>query len=280
MSKLAAVMIDTFPDRVLSLPAIRRTLRVPSIGKLYLLSDAPFYPGAIFHKIAPIRSLNEYSNLVLRLLPEIVDEEKFFIIQWDGMPVAPQRWDEEFLAYDYIGAPWLNWRGSGEARVGNGGFSLRSRRLLDAIRSLGICVDPADPNHTPEDVLICDVYRHRLEQQELRFAPVEVAQRFSYESGSDPASAFGFHSTFNFPLFFSEDELLGFAAAIIDRQTNFGVLMAYLERLLRRSMHDLLRVSLAGIRGKPGLTAQVVAHVAKLRPEHPLARFFKQQGLT
>ena len=98
MNKIAAVIIDTFPDKALSLPAIRRTLRLPNVSRLYILSDVPFYPGATFHKIAPIRSLNEYSNLVLQVLPQLVEEDHFLIIQWDGMPIDPQRWEEGFLS--------------------------------------------------------------------------------------------------------------------------------------------------------------------------------------
>src|SRR5262245_49781462 len=38
-------------------------------------------------------------------------------IQWDSWVVAPEMWRDEFLAYDYIGAPW--WYKDG-MNVGNG----------------------------------------------------------------------------------------------------------------------------------------------------------------
>jgi hypothetical protein len=43
--------------------------------------------------------------------------------------VNPAAWDPEFLDWDYIGAKWF-WAEAGK-RVGNGGFSLRSYKLLE-----------------------------------------------------------------------------------------------------------------------------------------------------
>jgi len=50
-----------------------------------------------------------------------------------------------------------------------------------------------------EDELICCVYRPILEQKfQIRFAPTEVADRFSYERSVPQAPTFGFHGMFNF----------------------------------------------------------------------------------
>lgn len=46
--------------------AVHHTL--PHIGKLYVLSDEDFVPSAEFHRIEPIRSLTDYSELVLNVL--------------------------------------------------------------------------------------------------------------------------------------------------------------------------------------------------------------------
>lgn len=269
MKKLAAVIIDTFPDRVLPLIAIRRTLRLPNVGKLYTVSDRPLVPGEEFHKIAPIRTLNQYSDVVLRMLPEIVQEDRFLLIQWDGMPVSPASWNDAFLDYDYIGAPWID--AKGRLSVGNGGFSLRSRQLLDAVHSLGIAVNLADPRHQAEDVLICAAHRSQLEAMGLRFAPIELAKRFSYESGRVDFPVYGFHSTFNLPLFISESKLLGFAHDIVNRQSNLHILMKYLENLLRLEMYDLLRVTLEHIRSRPQL-AESVQRAAAMKPELTISR--------
>jgi len=255
MVRVSAVIIDTFPDKVIPLLAIRRTTRLPNFSKLYTLSDMPFFPGAEFHKIAPIKSLNEYSDIVLRVLPEVVQEDHFLLIQWDGMPVSPAQWDNAFLRYDYIGAPWEGQ--PPEYAVGNGGFSLRSRRLLDAIRAADISVGFSDKTHQAEDMLICRTHRAQLEQMGIAFAPPDVARRFSFETGVLNKAVFGFHSTQNFPLFFSEDELLGFFHDIVSRQSSLKILLNYLENLLRLNMRDLLRLTIAAIHATPPLDASI-----------------------
>jgi hypothetical protein len=113
------------------------------------------------------------------------------VVQWDGYVLDPGRWEPGFLRWDYIGAPWHDIEGS--RAVGNGGFSLRSRRLLDALTA------PEMVSGHPEDVAICDTNRERLEQMHgIRFAPVEVARRFAFERLAPAGPTFGFHGLFNF----------------------------------------------------------------------------------
>ena len=71
-------------------------------------------------------------------------------------------WRPDFLAWDYIGAPWPEQAGG--LQVGNGGFSLRSQRLLKA------GLDPLIVQEHPEDVMLCRTYRAALEARHgLRF---------------------------------------------------------------------------------------------------------------
>jgi hypothetical protein len=254
---IAAVIIDTYPDKVMPLLAVRRTMVLPNVGRLYTLSDQPFVPGSVHTQIGQIRSLTEYSRIVLQVLPDVVQEDHFLLIQWDGMPVSPHAWDEAFLDFDYIGAPWAGL--PEHLAVGNGGFSLRSRRLLDAVRAIGIGIDPCGDAQQAEDVLLCRQHRARLEAMGIRFAPVGVAARFSFETGTPPPVSFGFHNTFNFPLYFREDELLAFSADIIARQTNMNILLIYLHRLVQFKMFELLRASVRAIHSKPSLAAAVAA---------------------
>ena len=67
MKRISAVIIDTFPNKVIPLLATRRTSRLPNFLKLYTMSDEPFVAGAEFHKIEPIRSLTQYSDIALRM---------------------------------------------------------------------------------------------------------------------------------------------------------------------------------------------------------------------
>jgi hypothetical protein len=92
--------------------------------------------------------------------------------------------------------------------VGNGGFSLRSKRFCEAtarVAEYKLALDPAY-RFAPEDQLICNGpgwdakpdpdFNARLLRRGMKFAPVTVASAFSWERhDNDPAYAgqFGFH---------------------------------------------------------------------------------------
>lgn len=119
------------------------------------------------------------------------------VMQYDGYVIDGSRWDSDWLNYDYIGAPWP-WHPAGR-QVGNGGFSLRSKRLMCAVKELALRWDVKNlSSPPPDDDMICHVMREQLEREGFIFAPVEVADKFSYER-SPPHPTFGFHGIFNFP---------------------------------------------------------------------------------
>lgn len=79
-------------------------------------------------KIIPLNSLVEYSIFMLTKCSEYIDTEHVLIVQRDGWILNPSSWNNEWLKYDYI-APIFNQYDI----VGSGGFSLRSKRLMDKL---------------------------------------------------------------------------------------------------------------------------------------------------
>jgi len=169
-----------------------------------LSSIASDHPNVI--PIDPITSVEEYSRFAIAELDGYVDTPHVLIIQYDGFILNPDAWSPEFLDYDYIGAPWLVQDYSvdifgfdksllGTFVVGNGGFSLRSKKLT------ALCADFAKKNllreYHPEDVVICVHNRKLFENHGIRFAPVLLAQKFSYEAEDRDHYSwdgqFGFH---------------------------------------------------------------------------------------
>ena len=120
-------------------------------------------------------------------LVNYVDTDFALCTQWDAFVLNYKAWEDKFLEYDYIGAPW--WFEDGN-NVGNGGFSLRSKAFLEASSSLPI------RNFHPEDLIICRTYRNLL-RKTISFAPEQVAAQFSLEGnrkyGQRWRSQFGFH---------------------------------------------------------------------------------------
>ncbi len=132
-------------------------------------------------KIDKISSKKEYSYFMIKKLADYITTDYVLVVQYDGFVINPDKWDSNFLRYDYIGGSWhvqqLQPGMNPKHLVGNGGFSLRSRRLQEALRD-----DDTIINCHPEDVCICQYYRDLLEAKGFTFAPVHVANKFSCEN--------------------------------------------------------------------------------------------------
>ena len=153
-------------------------------------------------KINTFTSLFDVMKYLWYMVPQSIETSHVLFMQWDSGIVDPSMWSEEFLQYDYIGAPW-GWHGD-RCEVGNGGFSLRSAKLMRFIAK-----HPDQfPLINPEDDTLCRTYRHRLEENGFYFAPVGAASRFSFErTGYNAGKHFGYHGVFNWPVVFTEQEV-------------------------------------------------------------------------
>ncbi len=181
------------------LRAIRHSLGQCQFGRsIFFTSESVSEPGVECHLIPRFKSVEEYSAFILKGLTPFVTTDFVLMIHWDGYVIDGARWSDDFLKFDYIGAPWPF---EPKYKVGNGGFSLRSRRLLQWLASSHL-------QHVhPEDAVICKVYRASLEKLGMRFADVDTALRFSVEHGEAPAPTFGFHGIFNLWRFLPRQEL-------------------------------------------------------------------------
>jgi|SRR3989338_3524102 len=157
--------------------------------KAQLLTSLPTDRPHAIH-IDPIISPRAYSDFMIEQLNDYVHTDFVLVIQHDGFILNPSAWTDEYLRYDYIGAPW--WE-KGEHIVGNGGFSLRSKKLLDILQNDRYHID----NDDPEDWFICVTKRKELGSKGIRFAPIPLAQRFSLEGSEKDGivwtDQFGFH---------------------------------------------------------------------------------------
>src|SRR3989344_2323368 len=127
--------------------------------------------------IPKIDSRQIYSEFYIKELWKYVDTDFALTFHPDGFILNPSAWTDEFLNYYYIGAPWYHIY---PHRVGNGGFAIRSRRLLKFVsenyREIGGTFDP-------EDFWVCGTARPFLEKEDMKFAPLELASQWSKEGG-------------------------------------------------------------------------------------------------
>jgi len=143
-------------------------------------------------KIAPITSLAEYSAFCIEKLAGYIKSDFMLTIHTDGFVINPHLWSDTFFEYDYIGAPWppdAPW--CTKSRVGNGGFSLRSRKFMKIAAEL-------EETFRHEDILLTNVCHDIFIEAGCRYAPVEVAMKFALEARIPECeynldNCFGFH---------------------------------------------------------------------------------------
>ncbi len=157
-----------------------------------ILSSLKHPDNPYIHPIKHILNIDEYSKFMIKELNNHFESDYVLIFQHDGFILNPNAWRDEFFEYDYIGAVWWadedyfintprNIKG-----MGNGGFSLRSKKLCAILQNENIICDGA------EDYIICTKYREQLESLGVKFAPIEVAEQFSVEY-KPYNNEFGFH---------------------------------------------------------------------------------------
>lgn len=170
--------------------AIEYSLKGLSFEKILLFSHYNPAPTSEFYKyieIKPFDSIGDWSRFIVFDLHKFIDTHHIILIHSDGFIVNPQSWDDDFLQYDYIGAPWPMPRDSfsyrdffgNTIRVGNS-VSLRSRKLLKMPSDLGLEWS-CDHGFYHEDGFLCVQNRHILQEHGIKYAPLTVACRFSHE---------------------------------------------------------------------------------------------------
>lgn len=225
--------------------------------------------------INKLSSRDAYSAFMLKRLVEFVETPYVLIVQWDGFVVDPARWTLDFTGCDYVGA-WWGWFPDG-LNVGNGGFCLRSRKLLEACAAL-IGDSPPVEN---EDTVICRRLRPRLESDwGVTFAPRRVANLFSYERTPPAFPTFGFHGLFNFWRHLDDSEVLDNLARfpqgtikspefvelmlIYLQQQKFAVFAPFFARLLDTEKEDGVLERLGALTRSPEQSQKIVSLGMKL----------------
>ncbi len=174
-----------------------------------------------------VRLMNRSDNnrFIMEDLHKYFETSHCLFVQADSFVVNADLWKEEFLEFDYIGAPWPNeiqinpYLKKGEVFaynpnmhepvnenlvlnmkencVGSGGFSLRSRKLLKTVAKIDF--DSLKFPMKNEDLIICHYLYKEMIDKGIHFAPPKLAAQFSIENphhlcGQNANSVFGFHA--------------------------------------------------------------------------------------
>lgn len=191
-----------------TLAAIKYSMKNIKFARAILITPEDLQDDEV--EIIKCEPLNyeQYNHFIVYRLADYVDTEHCLVVQNDGYVVNSHCWTNDFLKYDYIGAPWplpkdnYSFRDpQGEIqRVGNGGFSLRSKKLLALAKELNLEWKEYFGFYH-EDGFVCCHNRSAYENNGCKFAPIEVAASFSQESDNIHEQigkiSFGFHGRGN-----------------------------------------------------------------------------------
>lgn len=135
----------------------------------------------------PIKNKDDYSRFMLYNLKDYIFSNYVMTVQYDGFIINPFGWREHWMMYDYIGAPfppfYVNRENENEiVRVGNGGFSFRSKKFIDLFSKLNLEIIEDSLTGIAEDHQQCCMYNTTYREHGIKYAPVEEAVYFSHEN--------------------------------------------------------------------------------------------------
>ena len=157
---------------------------------VFISPTKPIYlPRKIrFSYTSKLTDIDCFNYKMIYELTDHIHTDYVMIVHADGFVVNPKMWRDEFLDYDYIGAPWpdphddFTYRdiNGNLCRVGNS-VGIRSKKLLDFPRQANLPFE-ADHGYFHEDGFLCVKNRHLIEAAGMRIAPLEVAKYYSHET--------------------------------------------------------------------------------------------------
>lgn len=193
---MTSVLID---ETILALKYSSKDIEFGSV-KLISHEKPENLPSDITYQyISHIGSIDSWNQKIVFELYKYVDTDFVLLIHDDGFVINVNSWKDEFLDYDYIGAPWghnhlLDSNGV-PIKVGNS-VSIRSKKLLELPTKYNMPWRPHDNNFN-EDTQICVWNRNFFLNYGIKYADYEIAKYFSHEEilpGFNEIIPFCFHS--------------------------------------------------------------------------------------
>lgn len=165
--------------------------------KILILHPDPIHINMYFNKrgnrveLYTAKSLTQ-NKCFTRELPQYITCDHAIGIQWDGFIIRPDLWNPDWLQYDWIAPPWPILNTPNPAyRVGSGGFCMFSKRMSELWPKI---IDIESYN----DWQIGATKRDLFEKEGMKYAPIEVAEKFGREipiedSTVEEGESYGFH---------------------------------------------------------------------------------------
>lgn len=182
-----------------TVPVMQRCEALVDFGAIKLLTHlSTDYPNKV--ECPHISTHVMYSIFMLKELHKYIDTKYMLVVQSDGFIINPDSWDDAWKQYDYIGPLFNQWD-----IVGNGGFSFRSKALMEFMSKLlpPWDITENDANRLQEkmscyeDGAISMNYKELININSFRTAPLDIAGKFAQGGNKNDEyyypHPFGFH---------------------------------------------------------------------------------------
>ncbi len=205
-------------DRAINV--VEKCKSVCDFGAIKLLTSIPNeYEHSI--EIPPLNSLVAYSIFMLTKSFEYIDTSHVLVVQRDGWILNPDSWKDDWLNYDYISPLFIQYD-----RVGSGGFSLRSKRIMEESAKI---IQPWDWTQSTADQIQQQVgvyedgfLAFNMEERGFKFPPLTEAALFAQGGNPNPAFhrefPFGFHGSIQ-----DVDHTTGKVSPVCEHQRNLQI---------------------------------------------------------
>jgi hypothetical protein len=181
-----------------AIPSIVKSMQeLPgSQGLLISIEEPPNLPSNVVWKRCHNIDYLGYSLFMMHGLYAYIETDYCLVVQDDGWVLNGKNFKPEYYDYDYIGAPshcafgegnlylHFSWTQATEPVkvVQNGGFSLRSKRFLEACNKHGIMHLNSNEIHGwNEDAQLSAILKPLLQSFGYKYCPDEIAKYFSIE---------------------------------------------------------------------------------------------------
>lgn len=197
--------------------ALKAAMARAKFGEVLIYTNRPELiraPGARYFVVPDWADKIKMGTFYYTEAAQAIRTSHALLMEWDAGINDVSMWSDDFLNYDYIGAPWDEPGGKPVSptnqNVGNGGFALMSKRLSDFIYASRGSLPMQTDGH------IATIHRAVIEAAGFTYPTEATASDFSFEGWtmrgpSMPAarpSSFGWHGVFNWHLFLDQQDAL------------------------------------------------------------------------
>jgi hypothetical protein len=235
---LSLVIIGNTNKKLMSF-ALEKTIScLPRYDEIIVFSDEEIDLSTRYklYKLPEPFGIMQYSEFVTKELNNFIETDYCMTVQYDGFAVNKERWNDNFLNFDFLGTPVSPLHDpmyisltrietdlvdindvikKSEWKTGGGGFNIKSKKFLEVcskdeeIRAFADDSTRDDYAWWCDDMTLNFIHDKKLkEEYGLKYADLSTCLNFGSEIATGYNFPFGFHGWYHVALHLNETEIV------------------------------------------------------------------------